>query len=36
MSKEKKAKKKDRIMWGFIYVFTFIVAFGGYCVQKEL
>lgn len=35
MSKEKKVKKKDRIMWGFIYVFTFIVAFGGSIAFKK-
>lgn len=29
MSKEKKAKRKGRVMWGFIYVFAFIAAFGG-------
>lgn len=29
MSKEKKRKKKGRIMWGFIYVFAFIIAFCG-------
>lgn len=29
MSKEKKTKKKGRVMWGFIYVFTFIIAFSG-------
>ena len=29
MSKETKTKKKGRVMWGFIYVFTFIIAFSG-------
>jgi acetyl esterase/lipase len=28
MSKGNKIKKKGKVMWGFIYVFTFIVAFG--------
>lgn len=27
--KEKSQKKKGRIMWGFIYVFTFLIAFVG-------
>ena len=35
MSKEKKVKKKDRIMWGFIYVFAFIAAFGGSIAFKK-
>ena len=29
MRKEKKAKRKGRVMWGFIYVTVFIAAFGG-------
>ena len=29
MSREKKIKKKGRVMWGFIYVFAFIIAFCG-------
>ena len=29
MSKEKKTKKKGSVMWGFIYVVTFIIAFSG-------
>ena len=29
MRKEKKEKRKGRVMWGFIYVFTFIIAFSG-------
>lgn len=34
MSKEKKAKKKGSVMWGFIYVFTFIAVFGSSAVLK--
>ena len=34
MSKEKKAKKKGRVMWGFIYVFAFITAFAGSIIFK--
>lgn len=34
MSKEKKAKKEGRVMWGFIYVFTFIATFVGSVVFK--
>lgn len=29
MTKEKKTKRKGRVMWGFIYVTVFIAAFGG-------
>ena len=28
MSKEKKTKKKGSVMWGFIYTFSFLAAFG--------
>lgn len=34
MSKEKKIKEKGRVMWGFIYVFAFIAAFGGSAAFK--
>ncbi len=34
MSKEKKVKRKGRVMWGFIYVFTFIAAFLGSILFK--
>lgn len=34
MSKEKKVKRKGRVMWGFIYVFAFIAAFAGSAVFK--
>lgn len=34
MIKEKKVKRKGRVMWGFIYVFTFISAFAGSIVFK--
>lgn len=36
MSKEKKTKKKGKVMWGFIYVFTFIAAFAGSAVFKMI
>lgn len=29
MRKEKEAKRKGRVMWGIIYIVTFIAAFGG-------
>lgn len=29
MREEKKAKRKGKVMWGFIYVTVFIAAFGG-------
>ncbi len=35
MSKEKKVKKKGRIMWGFIYVFAFIASFLGSIAFKK-
>ena len=34
MRKEKKAKRKGRVMWGFIYVTVFIAAFGGSIALK--
>ncbi|WP_434309466.1 alpha/beta hydrolase [Hominifimenecus sp. rT4P-3] len=34
MSGEKKIKKKGRVMWGFIYTFAFILAFGGSVLFK--
>ncbi len=34
MSKAKKVKRKGRVMWGFIYVFTFIAAFLGSILFK--
>lgn len=34
MSKENKTKKKGRVMWGFIYVFAFIVTFVGSAIFK--
>ncbi len=34
MSKEKKTKKKGRVMWGFIYVLAFIVTFVGSVIFK--
>lgn len=34
MNKEKKERKKDKVMWGFIYVFTFLAAFAGSAAFK--
>ncbi len=34
MSREKKVKKKGKVMWGFIYVFAFIAAFAGSAAFK--
>jgi len=31
---ERRAKKKGRVMWGFLYLFAFLAAFGGSAVWK--
>lgn len=34
MSQNKERKKNGRVMWGFIYFFAFIIAFGGSVIFK--